>query len=196
MSKPKRRDVKTFTKRGIFSFLLLFFACSAYANTLQPALIDYKIAGNEQAPYFIPEVLNLHVGTPYLLVIDNPFDNNINFIYDKLGQVTYTHYLQGVSGASQSSMSIPAQSKITWLLEINQPGEFFIYAMNMGSGQRGPASKLIVKTRHQNQKNSNLSVFPEEALLLPEIPNSQENEIRTENKVESPKRPRLGGRKD
>ena len=145
-----RRQIHTL-KTAIVAFFLLWQSPYCIAVPGQPVLIDYQVSGNEQAPIFVPESLNLYVGTPYLFIIENLFENNINFIYEKFGQVVYTHYLQGVPGVSQNSMNIPAESKVTWLLEANQPGEFLVYAMNMSSGQKGPASKLIIKPLHQAQ---------------------------------------------
>lgn len=126
----------------------------AHAMPSDPTLIDYKVSGSGQAPYFDPENVVLILGRPYVLIIDNDFDNAINFVFEKFGPTVYTHYLQGVSGMSQNSMTIPAHTKVTWMFEANQPGEFLVYAMNMGVGQRGDPSKLIVKSLRQSAKPS------------------------------------------
>ena len=138
------------------SVLMLFTThlLMAHAMPSDPTLIDYKVSGSGHAPYFSPENVVLVLGRPYVLIISNDFDNAINFVFEKFGSTVYTHYLQGVSGMSQQSMTIPPHTKVTWMFETNQAGEFLVYAMNMGVGQKGEASKLIVKSLRESAQSS------------------------------------------
>lgn len=125
-----------------------------FATPKQPILIDYQVSGSEQVPYFAPDIVMLQVGKPYLFVIHNPTRYPINFVYGALGQQLFTHYLQGVPGLSQNSMALPAKSKVTWVFEMNQPGEFNVYAMNMGLGQKGTPSKIIVHPANYSESEA------------------------------------------
>lgn len=126
------------------------------AKPKEPILIDYQIGGLDNLPSFQPNKLFLLVGQPYLFMIDNPSAYQMTFFYDRFGKTIYTHYLQGVSGVSQTSITIPSHSKVTWLLEINKPGEYEVYAINNGIGQRGSPSKLIVAAAPEDNASKNI----------------------------------------
>lgn len=179
------------------SVLMLFTTHLLIAHALpsDPTLIDYKVSGSGHSPYFSPENVVLILGRPYVLIIENDFENPINFVFEKFGSTVYTHYLQGVSGMSQQNMTIPPRTKVTWMFEVNQPGEFLVYAMNMGAGQKGEPSKLIVKSLRESAKSSasdlafesNGSSLSESLKALQrDIPDREQNESSQKAKEEQP----------
>ncbi|MCS5708373.1 hypothetical protein CC99x_005580 [Candidatus Berkiella cookevillensis] len=145
-------SIKKIIKKLSVLTLFITHLLTAHAMPSDPTLIDYKVSGSGHSPYFSPENVVLILGRPYVLIIENDFDNAINFVFEKFGSTVYTHYLQGVSGMSQQNMTIPPHTKVTWMFEANQPGEFLVYAMNMGVGQKGEPSKLIVKSLRESAK--------------------------------------------
>ncbi len=127
---------------------------SAIAMPNDPVLIDYNLAGSGQVPYFEPRRLDLLAEQPYLFVINNPFPDAINVIFGDMGKSIHTHYLSGVPGMSQTSIMVPANGKVTWILEINQPGTYEIFAVNMGMGQKGQSSRIHVQAKDRQAQYS------------------------------------------
>jgi len=131
----------------LFLYIFYFVSTSAIAIPNDPVLIDYNLSGSGKVPYFEPRRLDLLVEQPYLLVINNPFPDAINVTFGDMGKFIHTHYLKGVPGMSQSSIMVPANGKVTWILDINQPGTFEIFAFNMGMGQKGLPSIIHVQAK-------------------------------------------------
>tara|TARA_R110002110_G_scaffold33533_1_gene114853 strand:+ start:180840 stop:181442 length:603 start_codon:yes stop_codon:yes gene_type:complete len=188
----------------LLNITFLFFIFSTVkAIPKDPVLIDYNISGSGQVPYFEPKNLELLAGQSYLFVIKNPFPDAINVIFGTMGQAIHTHYLEGVPGMSQSSMLVPAEGKVTWILDINKPGTYEVFAVNMGMGQKGLPSRIIVQPEGGNAQftaaelaefeklNQQLRSAQNNPTATKEVPQSE----KTSTKSKKPKRPRLmGGR--
>lgn len=195
--------ITTLKKRLSILLFSIFFSTSTMAMPTDPILVEYHLSGLGHAPEFTPQKLHLYVGKAYLFMIDNPFEYDINFFYDKFGKTVYTHYLKGVPGVSQNGMTIPAKTKVTWLFELNQPGDFQVYAINTGMGQRGAPSHLIVQPLHKQGNPSNIQNPYQQALnqASEASPNEAEQQAKEQPKLtlasRNLRKPKFhGGRRD
>lgn len=135
---------------GLFGMVLLL-SQTLLAMPKDPVLVDYVLSGKGTDIYFEPSDLNLKTKQPYLFLINNPFNETVNLLLGDLGKNVHTYYINGVPGFSQSSMLIPAQTKVTWVLDFKKAGNFKVTPMHMGLGQKGQASVIAVHDKDQPQ---------------------------------------------
>lgn len=135
---------------AVFGAILLM-SQTLLAMPKDPVLVDYVLSGKGTDIYFEPSDLSLKTKQPYLFLINNPFNETVNLLLGEMGKNVHTYYINGVPGFSQGSMLIPAQTKVTWVLDFKKAGKFNVTPMHMGLGQKGQASVIAVHDKDQPQ---------------------------------------------
>ena len=127
-------------------FLFIFTALSFLTAPLfaEPILMELAVDGTPESPFLDPKVLTFEQNQEYLIILNNDNLFSVHFKFENFGQNIFTHYLKGTSDVSQSSISVPPQTKVLWLFVASTPGEFPLTLNNPVINKDGPLGKIII----------------------------------------------------
>ena len=127
-------------------FLFIFTALSFLTAPLyaEPILMELAVDGTPESPFLDPKVLTFEQNQEYLIILNNDKLFTVHFKFENFGQNIFTHYLKGTSDVSQSSISVPPQTKVLWLFVASTPGEFPLTLNNPIINKDGPLGKIII----------------------------------------------------
>lgn len=116
-----------------------------------PELVQLEVQGDETAPFFTPETMELTIEQPYVMVIMNNKPFAVAFEYTGLGQAVRSQSLKGSSSVTTESIILSPNSKVQWQFTPVESGKFDISASNIAFRLKGKVGKIEVKEKDKNQ---------------------------------------------
>lgn len=134
--------------KKIIVLISLFFvqiALAGHSSLIKvPELIQLEVVGDELAPFFNPDKLELKVDQPYVLVIVNNKPYSVAFEYTGLGRAVRSQSLKGSNSVTTESIILPPNSKVQWQFTTMESGDFEIGASNIAFRHKGKLGKVEI----------------------------------------------------